>query len=130
MNMVKMVVKSGVVVVRDGQRVRPAIGEEFDFTAAERDDILRGDPRALVKANEDQERAAGAAAATATQPSAEGSQARASGGRKKATANKSDAELAAEGNLEPDTSKALKKGEGDSAHADEEAAAAASDDDL
>lgn len=92
---VNMVPTIGVVVVRDGKRVRPTIGKAYSFTTEERDAILEAHPGALRKpANEDtgSDEAAPAAAVS----SAEKSQSKARGGNKSATANKSDAEAADE----------------------------------
>jgi len=127
-----LTVKKGVTVIRDGKRVRPEIGKTFDFTADERDSILGADASALVKPQGEEAGTATAASVTGgttptgTPPSAEQSQSKASGGRKKSTAGKSDAENASDGDDNgPDNSEPLKDGEGDAAHADETA-----DDDL
>lgn len=92
---VNMVPTVGVVVVRDGKRVRPTIGKAFGFTADERDALLEAHPGSLRKpTNED----TGTDESTdATTSSAEKSQARARGGKKEATANESDKEAAAKG---------------------------------
>ena len=90
---VSMVPTVGVVVVRDGKRVRPTIGKAFSFTTEERDAILEAHPSALRKpTNEDtgSDESTGAAEVS----SAEKSQSKARGGRKPATANKSDEEAA------------------------------------
>jgi hypothetical protein len=106
---VKMVPNVGVVVVRDGKRVRPTIGKAFEFTAAERDALLEASPTSLRKpTNEDTGEDEAAPAAS----TAETSQSKARGGRKAATANKADAE-AGEGDTEPKTDgKAAPKGAG------------------
>jgi hypothetical protein len=96
---VTMTVKKGVTVVRDGRRIRPEINKAFDFTADERDSILSADPAALAApAGEEQGVATPSSTSgtttTTTTSSAESSQAKAKGGKKAATANKSDAEAA------------------------------------
>lgn len=93
---ITMTVRKGVTVVRDGQRIRPEIGKTFDFTAAERDAVLEVDPSALTKPAGEEE-GTPTTASTSAPASAEQSQAKASGGKKKATANKSDAENAEDG---------------------------------
>jgi hypothetical protein len=97
---VTMTVKKGVTVVRDGQRIRPEIGKTFDFTAEERDAIMETNPSVLAKPEGEAEGEAvpastSAKTTTTTTSSAESSQAKARGGKKAATANKSDAEAAA-----------------------------------
>lgn len=106
---VTMAVKKGVTVVRDGKRVRPELGKTFDFTADERDSILGVDPAALAKpAGEEEGEAATASTSarttTTTTSSAESSQSKARGGKKTATANKSDEEAdgEADGEAEDD----------------------------
>lgn len=98
---VTMTVKKGVTVVRDGKRIRPELNKTFDFTADERDAILKVDAAALAKPTGAEESGdAEAASTTATggkKSSAESSQAAAKGGKKKATANTSDAESESEG---------------------------------
>lgn len=83
---------SGTVVVRDGQRVRPQIGKPFDFTAEEIEQLKAGG----TKFREASDETEAAEAEPATGSSAEASQAKAKGGNKKATADKSDDENAAE----------------------------------
>lgn len=101
--MAKRLVKKGVTVVRDGHRVRPEIGKLFDFTKEEIDGLTEADPSVLGAAKEandsDQD---GEATPASTTPSAEASQAKARGGKKAATANKSDAEVADEGDAATD----------------------------
>lgn len=91
----KMLVKRGVVVVRKGERVRPTIGKEFSFSEEEIEGIMAADPGALTTGSEEDEGETATAATTTS--SAEKSQAKARGGRKAATANKSDAEVENEG---------------------------------
>ena len=115
--MPKRLVKKGVTVVRDGKRVRPEIGKNFDFTAVEIERMTGVDSTVLAKADSNAEDGTAEVAGTGTAPSsAEKSQAKAKGGKKKATANKSDAEAAGDDG-EPD------EGEGGGA-------GAGSDDDL
>lgn len=89
--MAKMVPTVGIVVIRDGKRVRPTIGKAFDFTKEEIADLKEAHPTALRKSSNEDD-----GESTAT-PSAAVSQAKARGGKKAATANKSDAEVAEEG---------------------------------
>jgi len=98
---VSLVPTVGVVVVRDGKRVKPTIGKAFSFTTDERDSILEAHPTALRKpTNEDTgDDEAAAATTTGTKPSAEASQSKAKGGQKKATASKSDAEASGDDDL-------------------------------
>jgi hypothetical protein len=49
--MTKRLVNKGVTVVRDGKRVRPEIGKNFDFTADEITRITDVEPTALSKAD-------------------------------------------------------------------------------
>jgi hypothetical protein len=94
---VSMVPTVGVVVVRDGNRVRPTIGKAFPFTTEERDAILEAHPSALRKPNNED---TGEESVTeATVSSAEKSQAKARGGKKTATASKSDEEAAEDADL-------------------------------
>lgn len=94
---VKMVPTMSVVVVREGKRVKPAIGKVFDFTKEERDSILEAQPNALRKPTD--ESPSDDAAGDPAPPSAEASQAAAKGGKKAATANKSDDEAAKDDDL-------------------------------
>jgi hypothetical protein len=96
---VKMVPTVGVVVVRDGKRVRPTIGKAYEFTKEERDALLEAQPNSLRKPTNEDTGEDEAAPATAT---AEASQAKARGGRKAATANVADSE-AGEGDTDPKT---------------------------
>lgn len=103
---VKMVPTMGVVVVRDGKRVRPTIGKAFEFTKEERDALLEAQPNSLRKPSNEDDGADEAVAAATTvtgkagvKPSAETSQAKASGGKKTATANKSDEEASQDEDL-------------------------------
>ncbi len=82
----KMVPTVGVVVIRDGKRVTPEVNKAFAFTADEQKSIEEAHPGALRKPSNEDESVTTAAA------SAEGSQARAKGGKKQATANVSDEE--------------------------------------
>jgi hypothetical protein len=95
--MPKRLVKKGVTVVRDGQRIRPEVNKGFDFTADEIERITEVDPAALGTAAEAKDAENGEAETASTTSSAEQSQAKAKGGKKKATAGKSDAENAADG---------------------------------
>lgn len=93
---VKMTVRKGVTVVRDGARVRPTIGEDFSFTAEERDGIISADPAALTKpAKQSEGESSDPASTTPPARTAETSQAKARGGRKAATANTADSDDAA-----------------------------------
>jgi hypothetical protein len=58
-------VKKGVTVVRDGKRVRPEIGKNFDFTAEEIERITEVDPSALGKAEGGEDGEAAPASTTA-----------------------------------------------------------------
>lgn len=89
---VKMVPTVGVVVVRDGKRVRPTINKAFEFTKEERDALLEAQPNSLRKPSNEDSGEDEATEATTTASSAEKSQAKAAGGKKTATANKSDEE--------------------------------------
>ncbi len=89
--MAKRLVKSGVTVIRDGARVRPEIGKLFDFSKEELEG-LKGSA-AIGPAGEAGDEDGTAVVASGAQTS----QGKARGGRKAATANKSDAEVAAEG---------------------------------
>jgi hypothetical protein len=91
-----MVPTVGVVVVRDGVRVRPAINKAFEFTTEERDAILEAQPNALRKPNNED---TGETEATVAASSAETSQSKARGGKKTATANKSDEEASEDADL-------------------------------
>lgn len=94
----KMLVKKGAVVVRDGNRVRPEIGKTFPFTADEIKQINKATPGTLVPASEAEaeDGSESAKAASTSGSSAEASQAKARGGKKAATSNKSDEEAAGE----------------------------------
>lgn len=92
---VKMVPTVGVVVIRDGNRVVPEIGKAFAFETEERDAILEAQPNALRKPKNEDEDAGDEAVAS----SAEAAQVKAKGGKKKATANKSDEEAAQDEDL-------------------------------
>lgn len=94
--MAKRLVKKGVTVVRDGRRVKPEIGKLFDFTKEEIDGLKEADPTAIGTAEESKGAEEGEASVAAVS-SAEQSQAKAKGGKKKATAAKSDAENAEDG---------------------------------
>lgn len=96
---ISMVPTVGVVVVRDGKRVRPTIGKAFSFTKEERDAILEAQPNALRKPTNEDTGEDDAAPAAST---AEASQAKAKGGRKAATANVADTE-AEDGDTDPKT---------------------------
>jgi len=97
----------GTVVVRDGARVRPVIGQPFDFTKEEIDGITEAAPNALQmpskEATEDQATAASSTTSVTgkagVKPSAEASQAKAKDGQKKATASKSDEEASQDEDL-------------------------------
>jgi hypothetical protein len=93
--MKKYLVKKGVVVVRDGKRVRPQIGKSFSFDEAEAADINAATPGSLALASEVEiEDGDDSAVDAAVASSAEASQAGAKGGKKRPTANKSDKEAA------------------------------------
>lgn len=47
--MPKRIVHGGIIVVREGQQVRPVIGKEFEFTADELKDIQNHQPNAVGK---------------------------------------------------------------------------------
>jgi hypothetical protein len=49
--MPKQIVKEGVLVVRDGKRVYPKIGMQFDFTQAEIDQLQEIRPQAIAPLN-------------------------------------------------------------------------------
>jgi hypothetical protein len=91
--MPKRLIKKGITVIRDGNRVRPTVGKVFDLTKEEIAALDEADASALGKASEAED----AEGDTAAPPSAQQSQSKASGGKKKATAGKSDAENAADG---------------------------------
>ena len=50
--MAKRIVKQGVVVVRDGKRVRPQPGKAFDFTAEEIKQLEEISPNSIAKLSE------------------------------------------------------------------------------
>lgn len=50
--MAKRIVKEGVVVLREGKRVRPAVGKAFDFTAEEIKQLEKVRPQAIGKLSE------------------------------------------------------------------------------
>jgi hypothetical protein len=86
--MAKRLVKKGVTIVRDGQRIRPKVGKLFDFTNDEINAVKETDATTLGAASEaeDEEGEATVASTTPKPSSAEASQAGARGGRKTATA--------------------------------------------
>ena len=93
--MVSKLVKKGVVVVRDGARVRPQLDKNFYFTQDEIDSINAATPGSLVNpiSTEQGEAVPASVSKKATTGSkAEAAQAGAKGGKKKATANKADSE--------------------------------------
>jgi hypothetical protein len=92
--MSKRLVKKGCTVIRDGRRVRPTVGEEFDFTKAEIDGLNAADPAALAMPSKGGDEGEDAAPKKPARSSAQASQAAAKDGEKKATANKSDEESA------------------------------------
>lgn len=95
--MPNLVPMTGTVVIRDGKRVRPQIGKSFNFTKDEVKDLEAAKAKLRKPSDEADEAAPDAASATApVGPSAEASQAKARGGKKKATAETSDAEAAAD----------------------------------
>jgi hypothetical protein len=63
--MTKRLVNKGVTVVRDGKRVRPEIGKNFDFTAEEITRITDVEPTALSKADAGEDGEAAVASTTA-----------------------------------------------------------------
>lgn len=50
--MAKRIVKEGVVVLREGKRVRPAVGKAFDFTAEEIKQLEKVRPQSIGKLSE------------------------------------------------------------------------------
>lgn len=50
--MAKRLIKEGLLVIRDGKRVRPQIGKVFDLTAEEIEQIERVRPSAIAKLRE------------------------------------------------------------------------------
>ena len=114
--MAKRLVKLGVTVIRDGNRVRPTVGKEFDFTKAEIDGLK--DSGALAMPSKDD---ADEDTTTTAPSSAQSSQAKARGGKKAATANKSDGEIADETDDETDpTDPPEGEGGGDGAGSDDD----------
>lgn len=92
---VRKVPLSGTRVIREGKRIRPAIGVPFDYTAGEIEQLTAAG--AKFRNPNDESRTAEEAAAAASggkASSAEKSQAGAKDGKKAATANKSDGEAA------------------------------------
>lgn len=45
----KMLIKEGVLLMRNGKRVRPEIGKSFDLTDDEIKDIMKVRPQAIAK---------------------------------------------------------------------------------
>lgn len=97
-------IRKGITVVREGKRVRPEVGKDFELTAEEVEDIKAADAAAIGPASGEDGKADTASVETApptgtgtsTAPSsAEGAQAGAKDGVKTPTANVSDAEAAA-----------------------------------
>ena len=110
---VSMVPTVGVVVVRDGKRVRPEIGKAYDFTKEERDAILEAHPTALRKPQNEETGEDSSKPAASTKRTAEASQSKASGGKKAATASKADSE-------DPETSPPAGEGGGPGAGTDDD----------
>lgn len=88
MSMAKRLVKKGVTVVRDGNRVRPQVGKMFDFSKEEIDALKDSGALGAAKEGEDDDGEATTASTSRSRASsAEASQAGAKDGKKTATAN-------------------------------------------
>lgn len=96
----KLVPLTGTVVIRDGRRIRPTIGKAFEYEADEIEQLKAGGAK-FREPTDETEADEGTAATTTTgvKPSAEASQSKARGGKKPATAAKSDEEASKDDDL-------------------------------
>lgn len=116
--MAKRFVNKGVTVVREGKRVRPEVGKNFDFTADEIERITEVEPLALTKATDAAEEGEATTASTTAKtttttdkPAASGQTKAAKAAAKKAAAAKPAAKPAAK-TPEGDSDAELGDGEG------------------
>lgn len=94
--MPKRKVAQAVIVYRDGQRLKPAIGEIFDFTDEEMQTINRINPEALTRpiiaVDVENEAAQAEAKAAAEAEAKAAAEAKAKGGKAKSEAKNTDSD--------------------------------------